>query len=201
MKTHLSSGKMRNSQRGFTLIELLVVVAITGILGTVLASAVSQIILINAFTTNHLEAIKQVENALHYVNRDAQAAQNVSVYEKGLNGQYSLKTGDPVSYVLAAGDNSTIRDNLTLTWTDWQNNTNKIEYWITDQVLFQKLTVNAGTVNQSVTQKAVAQHITGASGDWEKTIKTLTLNITSGLPGFESSSETRTLKVIPRSAQ
>jgi prepilin-type N-terminal cleavage/methylation domain-containing protein len=204
MKIRLDPGKLRNSQKGFTLIELLIVVAITGVLGTVLASALSQIILINASSTNHMQAIKQVENALHYINRDAQAAQSVSIYQREVNGQYTLKTGDPISFILTTPDDSTISDNLTLTWTDWSNDTNKVEYWITDKTLYKKFTYNAGKSSQSITQNSVAQYIISASGNWQTTLTTskiLSLNITAALPGFEASGETRTLRVIPRSVQ
>jgi prepilin-type N-terminal cleavage/methylation domain-containing protein len=200
MKIHLYPGKMSKGQKGFTLIELLIVLAITAVLGTVLASALSQIIQINAFTANRMEAIKQVENSLHYINRDAQVAQTVSVYQK----DHTLKTGDSISYILTAGDNSTFADNLTLTWTDWSNNTNKVEYWITNKTLYKKLTFNAGKSSQAITQNTIAQYITAASGTWQTTDTTgkiLTLNITAALPGYEASSETRTLRVIPRSVQ
>jgi prepilin-type N-terminal cleavage/methylation domain-containing protein len=71
MKTILKGNQRKN---GFTLVETLIAVAIIGIISTIIVSAVIQIIRISVDNKHHLEAVKQVENALYYLNRDAQMA-------------------------------------------------------------------------------------------------------------------------------
>ncbi len=61
-------------RRGFTLIELLAATAITAIIGVVLSSSVIQLMTVQSSTKNRTDAVKQVENALHYINTDAQMA-------------------------------------------------------------------------------------------------------------------------------
>jgi prepilin-type N-terminal cleavage/methylation domain-containing protein len=59
---------------GFTLIEVMVAVAITAIIGVVLTASIFQIMTVQSSTKDRVDAVKQVENALHYVNQDAQMA-------------------------------------------------------------------------------------------------------------------------------
>src|SRR5512143_1965030 len=57
---------------GFTLIEVMTAVAITGIIGVALTTSIFQVMTVQSATKNRTDAVKQVENALHYVNQDAQ---------------------------------------------------------------------------------------------------------------------------------
>jgi len=69
---------LRKSQSGFTLIELLMALVITSIIGVVLVTTLSQTVSITWAGNKHMLAVKQVENALFYINRDAQSAASVS---------------------------------------------------------------------------------------------------------------------------
>src|SRR5512137_100341 len=66
-------------QNGFTMVELLIAMAITVIIGTALVMTVTQLFSVSIGDSNHMEAVKQVESALHYINRDAQMAKSEQV--------------------------------------------------------------------------------------------------------------------------
>lgn len=82
MKTILNGNQRRN---GFTLVETLIALAIVGIIGSVIVVAIIQIMKTTVDNRNHLEAVKQVENALYYLNRDAQMATAVDCQDETLS--------------------------------------------------------------------------------------------------------------------
>jgi prepilin-type N-terminal cleavage/methylation domain-containing protein len=89
---------IRRNQQGFTLIELIMSVTITAIIAAVLITTLSQTVSISWAGNKHMQAVKQVENALFYINRDAQAAASI-----GTSGAWLVITrtdGTVVSYSL-----------------------------------------------------------------------------------------------------
>jgi len=82
------------NQRGFTLIEVLIAVAIGGAIAGAGSMATRQVITETVRNNNHEIAVRQVQNAGHWVTRDTQMAQSVLV-------------GDEDGFP------------LTLTWQDW----------------------------------------------------------------------------------
>lgn len=90
-------------QRGFTLYEMLVSLAILGVIIPVIGMSIFQVLSINTLTGNHLTAVKQVENALYRINRDAHMAQTV---------QTGGGSGFP----------------LNLIWVEWDNTSNNGNY-------------------------------------------------------------------------
>ena len=72
---------------GFTLIELLVALTITVLIVGVVTTSIFQVFVINAHSNSHLLAVKQVENAAHWISRDAQMAQ---VIEPGEDSGFPL---------------------------------------------------------------------------------------------------------------
>jgi prepilin-type N-terminal cleavage/methylation domain-containing protein len=174
MNKIISYFNFRKGQKGFTLIELLIALAITGLLTTVAASAISQIIMVNAFGNSHLNAIKQVENALHYINRDAQSAQNIIC------------------------DNNT-NFPLTMVYTDWNN----IHHTITYSLTGNPTSLERTEQNGQQTANIVAININSSPGLTNCTYLNgiLTINLTATVTGFKSATESRMLKVAVRAAQ
>jgi len=84
---------IHNNQRGFTLIELIIAIAIAGIITGGITMTIFQVFSGNIRTSNHMTAVKQVQNAGYWISHDAQMAQNV-----GTGGA----------------------DILTLTWVGWE---------------------------------------------------------------------------------
>jgi prepilin-type N-terminal cleavage/methylation domain-containing protein len=93
-----------HKQEGYTLIELLIALAITGVVSTGVATAMYELKKVGDAHFTHMTAVNQVENALHYINRDVQSAQIVN--PQGY-------TGFP----------------LSLTWISWDTgDTNNVTY-------------------------------------------------------------------------
>jgi len=92
--------KPKKSERGFTLIEMLMVIALVGLISTGITAAVMQVITINSRSSNHMIAVRQVQQAGDEVSKDALQAQ-----------------------IVTAGDNSGFP--LTLTWDEWGTNVNQ----------------------------------------------------------------------------
>lgn len=119
-------------QRGLTLVETLAALAIAGLvgLGATIANAqvMNQTAKNNAFTT----ASRHTLNALQWISRDVQMAQDMDGEE-----------GFP--------DDS----DLTLTWIEWDNTVNQVVYSLVDGELRRTYTVGGG----DPTVTLVADHI------------------------------------------
>jgi prepilin-type N-terminal cleavage/methylation domain-containing protein len=159
-------------QSGFTLIEMTVAMAITGVLGVVIFTSLLQLRNVNDANNARMSAVKQVENALFYLNRDTQSAQTIT--PDGSNGFP-----------------------LTLSWKEWEpptqveivyelkqrTGTNFYDLYREDQVIAQYISNDSDDTNCSY---SLNNH-------------KLTLTITSIFPiGSRQDSETRRLEIIPR---
>jgi prepilin-type N-terminal cleavage/methylation domain-containing protein len=181
-------------QKGFTLIETLIVVAISSIVAVIITSSISQLIMVNSSNKNHMEAIKQVENALHYINRDVQVAQTIILSTKQSDGSYKQNTTQNFTFDLTQGDN------LTLNWVEWSDDKTTIEYTLdTDKdILYKKTTLKNYLNPDKITDSALARYITEAKGSWDVNDEgywVFTLNLTATIG---QKSETRILNTIPR---
>lgn len=94
-----------------TLIELVLVMGISSLLISGVSGVIYQIIMNNARHTAHMVAIKQVENALHFMVRDIQMAQTIQT------------------------DSLPANEVLKLTWTDWDDQDYEVVYSLVDNVL------------------------------------------------------------------
>jgi prepilin-type N-terminal cleavage/methylation domain-containing protein len=93
--------KKRN---GFTLIETLIALAITGVVAAAVVTTMYQVQNVSNLHYANIIAVSQVENAVHYMNRDIQSAQVVAPH-----GAFGFP--------------------LNLTWVDWNTNvTNTVTY-------------------------------------------------------------------------
>ncbi|MBE9515243.1 MAG: type II secretion system protein, partial [Chloroflexi bacterium] len=61
--THRRVTFMHRNQRGFTLIELLIAIAIVGLIAGGITAAISQVLTINTRSSNHMIAVRQVQQA------------------------------------------------------------------------------------------------------------------------------------------
>lgn len=98
---------LNKNQLGFTLLELLIVLAITGIVTSATTMTIFQVLDGNARSNNHMEAIRQVQNAGYWVSRDAKMAQVIDI------------GNDPGTPELEL---------VTLTWTEWDNTAHQVTY-------------------------------------------------------------------------
>jgi prepilin-type N-terminal cleavage/methylation domain-containing protein len=170
----IPSRRNNNGQSGFTLIETLVSVAIIGLIAVALFAIIYQIFAIPAQNKTSLIAIKQVENAVHWLSRDAQQAQAVELDEE---------TGFPV----------------TLTWTDWDNLQYQITYTLVGGGLERVCSIDEDEPNIRI----VARHINMDPSDTNCQYEegTLSFKITATVTGFKQASETRSGEILLRAMQ
>ena len=116
-------GVIHKNQRGLTLIGTIMAIAIAGIIGTGVTITISQMFDHSARTSARMTAIKQLENASYYINRDGQMAQTVEI-------AYPDPDGFP----------------LTLTWVEWDSNDEiQVVYSIAGNQLTRKHYINRDT--------------------------------------------------------
>jgi len=94
---------IHKNERGFTLVELIIAIAITAIITTGVTMTIFQVFTGNARSSNHMIAVRQVQNAGYWVSHDAQMAQ--LVVTTGVSGFP-----------------------LILTWTDWDGTEHQVTY-------------------------------------------------------------------------
>jgi prepilin-type N-terminal cleavage/methylation domain-containing protein len=97
---------MRNSQKGFTLVEVMMAMAITAVILTVITTALSQVMSISWSGHKRMDAIKQVENALFVINRDAQVASSISTASPGNWLVFTMTDNSTVTYKIVDPGNS-----------------------------------------------------------------------------------------------
>ncbi len=69
---------MMKGQKGFTLVELLITVAITGLIVSLLGTAIYQIITVTEYGNDKMIATHELQNAAHWVSLDGQMASTAS---------------------------------------------------------------------------------------------------------------------------
>ncbi len=177
-------GLIHKKQRGFTLIELLIAVAITALITGVVTTAIFQTFTVNARTSSHMTAVRQVQNAGLWISQDAQMAQEVE----------PTPTPDPDGFP------------LTLTWTEWDTGTvNVVTYDIVGTEFKREFVIrDANGVEIGSGTTIVARYIDSANCVFTDTNgdgvdDTLTFTITATVGGYpETVSETRVYEITPR---
>jgi prepilin-type N-terminal cleavage/methylation domain-containing protein len=169
-------------QKGFTLIETLIALAITGVIGAAVISTLYQLQSVSQSHYAHVTAVTQVENAVHYLNRDIQSAQKVD-----LDGT-DTETGHHYW--------------LRLTWTDWHDNhVIKVIYVDLSQNKLKRQYIEkdgAGIVLNNMTTE-IAHAINIVSASKVTGVNAYSIDITASvISGSKQSEETRSLQIVPR---
>jgi prepilin-type N-terminal cleavage/methylation domain-containing protein len=182
-------GFMHNDQGGFTLLELIIAIAIAGLITAGITMAIMQILTINHRASNHMIAVRQVQQAGKEVSKDTLQAQNIVLTDG--TGEYPPNTNFP----------------LTLNWTDSEDQVNVVVYNITeDGELARRHSVNGTDVATAL--PVVAQYIDFSIDpvtseartrcEWDPVRRVLNFTVTAAL-GTES--ETRIYEIDPRPTQ
>jgi type II secretory pathway component PulJ len=172
------SGLIAKYQRGITLIELMVAMCIASLIIGAITMTIFQVLIYPAQSSNHMTAVKQVENAIHWMRRDVVQAQLI---------EPSGSSGFP----------------LKLTWIDWNNTKNEVTYSLFNNK-FQRAYViydadDTVTDNQT---RIVAEYIEGDSAmtNCQVVGNVLTFKISADVTGFMDSNETRQVEIVARPA-
>ena len=181
------------NQRGFTLIEVLIAVAIGSAIAGAGSMATRQVVTETTRNNNHEVAVRQVQNAGHWVTRDTQMAQTVDAT------RVDNHPGEPSITI------------LILTWQDYDG-TN--EY----QVVYKVVDVN---VDGAIVKKLERKHYTNGALDVDATryvakhiesdpaktacsftepVLTFTVTATVGGDSLQVGSETRIYEIVHRAA-
>lgn len=142
---------LKATEKGFTLIELLVALAILGAIMGVMSAAVITIMRVNSQNTEWNVNLRQVQNAGHWISRDALMAKVVTTDEDGVF--------------------------LALSWSDWEGNSYNVEYFFDGNTLKRKL--NGGDailIAEYIVTDALYTNVT-----WDDNDKKLTMQIRASL--------------------
>ena len=174
---------LHKNQKGFTLIELLITVAIVAGIGVVTAAAIGELVQSNR-TSNHMVAVRQVQQAGHRVSQDCIQAQSITPGENG---------GFP----------------LTINWIDrGSGEAHEVVYNLTPpsggvcELQRQETVVNTTTTVVGP-PTVVAQYIYNGTAppkptecSWNETERVLTLNVTAKVD-LQTASRTYEIKARP----
>lgn len=175
-------GLMNRNQKGFTLVELMLAFVIAAIIAGGVTDVIFQVFTGNTRASNHMTAVRQVQNAGYWVSHDAQMAQNV--YANNLAGS----------------------DKLKLDWLKWggttENITCNITYSIVDGSKLQRreeVTTSGPPPVTTVSTSVVARYIdpNQTSCDFTFSALVFTVRATVG-SGLWAASENRTYEIFPR---
>jgi prepilin-type N-terminal cleavage/methylation domain-containing protein len=164
------------NQKGFTLLETLLALLISAFVGAAIISTTISIGNVNDRNIARTIAVKQVESAVHFINRDTQQAQKIE--RNGLD--YWLK----------------------LSWTSWDDNNtqNVVKYYFVNNNLTRSVSLDGGAPQISpIAHDIVTKSITPPSPFTVPPEKSWTIQLTAEVrSGSRIASETREIKIVPR---
>jgi prepilin-type N-terminal cleavage/methylation domain-containing protein len=165
---------MHKEQRGFTLIEMLVVVTLIGLISTGITASIIQVLDINTRASNHMVALRQVQQAGKEVSKDTLQARPDKILDTTLGGGALL----------------------ALNWTDWESQEHLVVYTVTEDGKLQRTYTIDGEA-QATAPPVIAEYIdpdiTKTFCDWDGDV--LTFQVTATVGG---QSETRVYEIEPR---
>jgi prepilin-type N-terminal cleavage/methylation domain-containing protein len=167
-----------NDQSGFVLIEMLMAIAISALVLVGIVEITVQTVIVHAADTSQMRAVKQVENAIHWIERDAQMAS-----AKWISPKDSTVTAFP----------------LYLQWTGFEDNyTHKITYVLDSGALRREEVIEDINDVISETETFICDNIIESESNYAFDGEILEVNLQATVSDFRSATESRTLYVIPR---
>ena len=165
-------------RKAFTLIEMVVVLVLVGLISAGITAAIMQVLTINHRASNHMIAVRQVQQAGKEVSKDTLQSQSLNT----TGGQ-----GFP----------------LTLSWVEWgTNQTNSVNYTLEDMPSGLKQLQRSHTIDSGEpTVTRVAQYIDPyqTSCSWNNATRVLTFTVTATVgSGPYEAIETRIYEIEPR---
>jgi hypothetical protein len=153
------------------LLETLIAIAISLVVTMALTASIGQVLAVNGSSVARENVIKQVENAVQYISRDAVQAQTVTPTA----GRFPLALG----------------------WTSWGNDNHVTTYYFSGTDLLRREIVNSGqpTILKVANNIDASPSMTNCSFSGG----IITVKLTSTVGGFRPASETRIFQVEARS--
>lgn len=160
----------KKHEYGFTLLELVVAMAVGGIIMSAAGATLYQVFNNNTKNTSHMLAVKQVENALHFITRDVQMAQTIET------------SGLPSGQV------------LRLSWISWESTNTYVVYsWDAVQHTLTRTRSDDGVT--TTVAYAVEQAPVFSPSPFTESSQTLTVNLTCTVKDVD---ENRVVEIVPR---
>jgi prepilin-type N-terminal cleavage/methylation domain-containing protein len=169
-------GVIQRDQRGLTLVELLIAILLAGIITSGITMTIFQVFNINSRTSNHMIAIRQVQNAGKQVSEDLLQAKYIDTE-----------------------DNPDTPELLALNWTDWDDEQHGIVYTLEDMLSGElKILWREHYINSSLNSTTnVAEYIDPYQTSCVWAGGAFNFMVTANVG---EQSETRIYEVTPRSA-
>lgn len=168
-----------HDQSAFVLIEMLMAIAISSLIIVGIVEITVQTVAINASDNSQMSAVKQVESAIHWIERDAQMAS-----AKWISPKDSTVTDFP----------------LYLQWTGFEDNyTHKIAYILDNGALLRREIIE--DIDDEViseTETFISDNIITVDSNYAFNGEILEVNLKATVGDYRSATELRTLYVIPR---
>ena len=166
-------------QSGFVLIEMLIAIAIGGLIIVGIVDVTVQTIIVNASDESQMRVVKQVENAIHWIERDSQMSSREWIFP----------------------NDSTITDfPLYLQWTGFEDDfSHKVTYKLDNGTLLREEIVediNGDVISE--TETFICDNIIEAESSYAFNGEILEVNLKATAGDFRSVTRSRTLYVIPR---
>jgi type II secretory pathway pseudopilin PulG len=162
---------------------MLVVVTLLGLISTGVSASVMQLLTINTRSSNHMIAVRQVQQVGKEVRKDALQAQNVTLAD--------TDSGFP----------------LTLQWNNWEGQENEVVYAITeDNKLQRSHNIDGSRIIAQYIDPDQTSCCCDCNGDHvceddcDSGVKLLVFTITATVSGGpQQATETRVYEIEPRS--
>jgi hypothetical protein len=161
----------RQGECGFMLMELMIAIVITGIIIIGVSTLIFQVLAVNAMSSNTLTVTKQVESALHHLNRDVQMSENI--------------TGTETEW-------------LVLEWA-WDDGNHRVAYEIEGDRLFRSHTISGSLESRSLVAQYIDTDLMNWELITAETAaESANITVAASVGGYEPATAIRTIQVLSR---